>query len=279
MLGTCPNILFAVTKLSDQAANPSNDHLQKVLYICCYLVGTKDYTLTYIRKQDGGLCTFADADWASDSHTCRSTTGFMMMLAGGIVFWDTCTQKTVAMSSTEAEYMLLSDGCRQLMWTNSLLNELHLNLAPLPLCSNNQGSIVRIGLTMCFGTHQSMLSTHSLSPQPPLLQFRCQTWALISPHLHCSTCANSTPILSKPLTQRVSGFASSTSPALVSLMPSWANRIGWSRRIHWFSIDTACMPLCSLSSTFYVSLFLPSNATALFTLSILYPHSHMTWPL
>ena len=69
MLGTHLNILFAVTKLSQQAANTSNDHLQKWLYICCYLVGTKDYMLTYTRKQDGGLCTFVDADWGSDSHT------------------------------------------------------------------------------------------------------------------------------------------------------------------------------------------------------------------
>ena len=141
MLRTCPDILFAVTKLSQQAANPSNDHLQKALYICHYLMGTKDYMLTYTRKQDGGLCTFVDTYWASDSQTCWSTTGFMMMLAGGIVFWNTHAQKTVAMSSTEAEYMSLSDRCRQLVWTNSLLKELHLDLAPLPLCSDNQGSI------------------------------------------------------------------------------------------------------------------------------------------
>ena len=141
MLGTHPDISFAVTKLSQQAADPSNDHLQKVLYICHYLRGTKDYTLTYTRKQDGGLCAFVDTDWASDSHTHQSTTGFMMMLAGGIVFWNTHAQKTVVMSSTEAEYTSLSDGCRQLVWTNSLLKELHLDLAPLPLCGDNQGSI------------------------------------------------------------------------------------------------------------------------------------------
>ena len=81
----------------------------------CYLVGAKDYMLTYTRKQDEGLCAFADTDWASDSHIHQLTTGFMMMLAGGIVFWNTCAQKTVAMSSTEAEYMLLSEKCRQLI--------------------------------------------------------------------------------------------------------------------------------------------------------------------
>ena len=43
-----------------------------------------------------------------------------------------------------------------------------------------------------------------------------------------------------------------------------------------FQLTQPVRPLCSLSSTFYVSLFLPSNATASFTLSILYPHSHTT---
>src|SRR5580692_6685887 len=45
------------------------------------------------------------------------------------------------MSSTEAEYMSLSDGCRQLVWMDSLLKELHLNLTPIPFCGDNQGSI------------------------------------------------------------------------------------------------------------------------------------------
>ena len=34
MLGTCSNIAFAVTKLLQHAANPSKDHLDRVLYIC-----------------------------------------------------------------------------------------------------------------------------------------------------------------------------------------------------------------------------------------------------
>ena len=40
MLGTRPDIAFAVTHLSCHAMNPSQDHLNKALYICCYLIGT-----------------------------------------------------------------------------------------------------------------------------------------------------------------------------------------------------------------------------------------------
>jgi hypothetical protein len=92
-------------------------------------------------EKDEGIIAFANADWASDSHTHHSTTGFMTKIAGGIVFWNTRTQKTVVMSSTEAEYMSLSDGCRQLVWMDSLLKELHLDLTPIPFCGDNQGSI------------------------------------------------------------------------------------------------------------------------------------------
>src|SRR5580692_12215273 len=141
MLGTHPDILFVVTKLSQQAANPSADHLQKALYICHYLQGMQHYSLTFNSEKDEAIIAFANADWASDSHTRHSTTGFMTKVAGGIVFWNTCTQKTVAMSSTEVEYMSLSDGCRQLIWMDSLLKELHLDLTPIPFCGDNQGSI------------------------------------------------------------------------------------------------------------------------------------------
>jgi hypothetical protein len=42
IIGTCPDIAFAITALSRYSANPSQDHLNKVLYICHYLVSTKD---------------------------------------------------------------------------------------------------------------------------------------------------------------------------------------------------------------------------------------------
>ena len=45
MLGTRPDIAFAVTKLAQYAANPSKDHLDKALYICRYLIGTQHTVL------------------------------------------------------------------------------------------------------------------------------------------------------------------------------------------------------------------------------------------
>jgi Reverse transcriptase (RNA-dependent DNA polymerase) len=65
MIGTRPDIAFAITKMAQLAANPSKEHLTKALYICKYLAGTTDYSLQYGLKEEG-LYAYADADWASD---------------------------------------------------------------------------------------------------------------------------------------------------------------------------------------------------------------------
>ena len=65
ILGTRPDIAFAVMKMAQFAANLSKEHLTKALYICKYLAGTMDYSLQYGLKQLG-LYAYADADWASD---------------------------------------------------------------------------------------------------------------------------------------------------------------------------------------------------------------------
>jgi hypothetical protein len=140
MLGTRPDITFAVTKMAQFAANPSEEHLIKALYICKYLAGTTDYSLQYGLKQEG-LYAYADADWASDLGSRRSTMGYLVLLSGTAISWNSRAQKTIALSSTEAEYMSLSDTCRQLVWMRSFLKELGMPVDAIPLCGDNQGAI------------------------------------------------------------------------------------------------------------------------------------------
>jgi len=140
MLGTRPDIAYAVTRMSQFAANPTQDHLNKALYICRYLAGTQNYQLVYGQKSEG-FHAFADSDWGSDPSTRRSTTGHLVFLAGAVTSWLSRAQKTVALSSTEAEYMSLSDTTRQLVWIHSLMGELRMPITYIPLCGDNQGAI------------------------------------------------------------------------------------------------------------------------------------------
>jgi hypothetical protein len=141
MLGTRPDIAFAVTKLAQFAANPAQEHLDKALYICRYLVGTSKYRLTYDGSTGQGLSACTDSDWASDPNGRKSQTGYFLKLANGLISWTSRAQKTIALSSTEAEYMALSDCSRQVAWMHTLLGELGYNLKPIPICGDNQGSI------------------------------------------------------------------------------------------------------------------------------------------
>jgi len=141
MLGTRPDIAFAVVKLSQFAADPTQDHRNRAFYICRYLIGTCDYALVYDGKSDGGMIAYADSDWASDPISRKSTTGYLVKLANGVFSWNSRAQKSIAMSSTEAEYMSLSDTSRQVVWIRALFKELGIILGPIPLCGDNQGAI------------------------------------------------------------------------------------------------------------------------------------------
>jgi hypothetical protein len=141
MIGTRPDICYAVTKMAQFSSNPSQDHMDRVKHIGRYLVGTKDYTLTYNGAGRAGLIHYTDSDWGSDPIKRRSTTGFFGTLAGGAIHWTSRMQKTVAQSSTEAEYMALSDCGRQAAWLRSLFSELGIKMGPLPVYGDNQGSI------------------------------------------------------------------------------------------------------------------------------------------
>ena len=141
MIGTRPDIAFAITALSKHAANPSQDHLDKALYIGRYLLGTQSAYIKYDGSTGKGITACTDSDWGSDPMACKSVTGYFLKLANGIFSWTSRTQKTVALSSTEAEYMALSDYSRQVVWIKMLLSEIGFNLTAILICGDNQGSI------------------------------------------------------------------------------------------------------------------------------------------
>ena len=145
MLGTRPDIAYAVTCMAQCAANPSQDHMDKALWICRYLMATRDYEIVYNPKGEG-LFAHVDADHAGDPVTRRSITGYFFQLAGGIVSWQSRAQKSVALSLTESEYMALTDCAKQATWFRSLLKECgYPQTTPTQIYGDNMGSLFLAG--------------------------------------------------------------------------------------------------------------------------------------
>jgi hypothetical protein len=121
---TRPDLSFAVGYLSRYMDSYVADHWTAVKRIWRYISGTKDCGLRYKRGGDVTVTCYVDADFAGCRETRRSTTGYVIMLGGGAIDWRSKKQNTVALSSTEAEYMALADATTRLIWIRNILEEI-----------------------------------------------------------------------------------------------------------------------------------------------------------
>ena len=124
MVETRPDIAFATSLVSRFAKNPSHQHTEAVKTILKYLKGSKHRGITYGGDEELKIEGYSDSDWAGDKDSRKSTSGFIFMLNGGPISWCSKRQLTVALSSTEAEYIALTLAAKEATWLRLLLTEL-----------------------------------------------------------------------------------------------------------------------------------------------------------
>jgi hypothetical protein len=89
-----------------------------------YLRGTTGYGLRYASGVDMRLQGYPDADWAGSAVDRKSTSGCCLTLGSVMVSWRTRKQTSVALSTTELEYIALCVAVREAMWLHKLLADL-----------------------------------------------------------------------------------------------------------------------------------------------------------
>lgn len=119
---TRPDITFAVNFLSQFNNSYSDLHWKCAKRILRYLKGTRSLHLEY-SYDNSELLGFADADFAGNCIDRRSYTGFIFKWAGGAVSWECKKQYTVALSTTEAEYMAISEASKEAIYFRNVLHE------------------------------------------------------------------------------------------------------------------------------------------------------------
>ena len=137
-IATRPDIAQAVGAVSKFNFCPTEAHLTAVKRIFCYLKGTINLCIKYERSADNRLVGFSDADWAGDMDDRHSTTENLFMMSGAAIDWSSKKQPVVALSTTEAEYVVLSAATQEAVWLSRLLSDIK---APPQTPEYNQGTI------------------------------------------------------------------------------------------------------------------------------------------
>ena len=83
-----PDIATAVGMVARHIERPGKTHWIAVKHILCYLKGTVTHGLIYSKKDNDeriALDVFCDTDWAGDLEKCKSTMGFITMMANAAI--------------------------------------------------------------------------------------------------------------------------------------------------------------------------------------------------
>lgn len=140
-VATRPDISNTVSRLAQFVNNPTWNHWCAGKRILRYLAGTAEMGLKY-EKADKPVTGYCDADWGGCTVDRRSYTGYAFLYCGAAISWKSQKQRSVAQSSTEAEYMSLAEAAKEALYLRNLLTELNMeHLAEITISVDNQGAL------------------------------------------------------------------------------------------------------------------------------------------
>ena len=123
---TKPDISFIMNLLGQRTSDPSPTNLAVAWEVCKYLSSTIKDGITIVKRKtkEGQIKGYIDASQPREEEGSRCQLGSLVTLYGMPVMWTTRRQDVVAMSITEAEYIAMSEGLKDLAWIRQLLQEI-----------------------------------------------------------------------------------------------------------------------------------------------------------
>jgi hypothetical protein len=130
-----PDIAYAVSQLSRFNSCYTFEHWKAAKHLVRYIKGSINRGILFNGTFPADLKGYADADYANDIADRRSVTGFLFTFGNAVISWRSRRQKSTALSTTEAEYMAISDCARQAIWFKLLFKDLDLPVSAVSLSS------------------------------------------------------------------------------------------------------------------------------------------------
>jgi transposase InsO family protein len=121
-LKTRPDLCFATIKNSRYSSNPDESHFRSINQLWSYISKYPNLGLLYLCNSEAFIKIYSDSDWGSSLEDRKSTQAFISFIGNCAVNWQTKLQKTVAISSTEAEYMALKSATQEAIYLKNILS-------------------------------------------------------------------------------------------------------------------------------------------------------------
>ena len=118
------DISFVMNKLSQFMHKASEHHWGAVKRLLHYLNGMRSLGIRLLADTSQTMHNFSNADWVSNPNDRTSIGAFLIFLDANPISWSSTKQRTIARSSTEAEYRAITVATAELQWVKSLLSKL-----------------------------------------------------------------------------------------------------------------------------------------------------------
>ena len=117
-----PDIAFAVNYAARFCEHPTISDWNKIINILKYLNNTINYKISF--NGLGKITAYSDADFGGDKSDRKSTSGMIICFGNNPIYWASQKQKSIALSTAEAEFISASSCSRKILWIQNLLNEI-----------------------------------------------------------------------------------------------------------------------------------------------------------
>ncbi|XP_031259821.1 secreted RxLR effector protein 161-like [Pistacia vera] len=142
MISTRPDLSFAISLLSRFMSNPGIEHWVALKWTLRYINTTMYVGLEYCKRTPAlDLVGYVDSDFAGDRDSRKSTTAYYFTLGGNCISWKSQLQPLVALSTTEAEYVAVTNAFKEAIWLQGILKEINLMNGPVTVYSDSQSAI------------------------------------------------------------------------------------------------------------------------------------------
>ena len=143
-----PDIANAVRELSKVNNKACEAHVKELLRVIKFIIDTRFWSLRYRiddddRKiQNWKLKAYSDSDFAGDKDTRLSVSGYGIYLFNCLISWKSRAMRTHALSSTEAEYIAVSEVLCEILFIRQVLEFMGVKLEyPIVIHCDNVGAI------------------------------------------------------------------------------------------------------------------------------------------